>query len=68
MRDGERFEASVSGPKWDQDAPPSDAELEQKFHRLVGDLIPQARREALIRMLWRLETVTDVSDIVAYLL
>ena len=67
MRDGERFEASVSGQKWGQDAPPSDAELELKFHRLVSDLIPQACREALVRMLWQLEMVRDISDIVAYL-
>jgi hypothetical protein len=57
----------VGGPKWDQDAPPSDAELELKFNRLVGDLIPPARRDALIRMLWQLETVKDIGDVVAYL-
>ena len=67
MRDGERFEASVSGPKWEQDAPPSDAELEHKFHSLVGNLIPPARCETLVRTLWQLETVTDVGDVVAYL-
>jgi 2-methylcitrate dehydratase PrpD len=67
MRDGERFEATVSGPKWDQHAPPSDAELEHKFHRLVGNLIPPARREVLVRTLWQLETVTDIGDVVAYL-
>jgi 2-methylcitrate dehydratase PrpD len=67
MRDGQRFEASVSGPKWGQDAPASDADLEHKFRGLVGDLMAPARRETLVRMLWQLETVTDVGDVVAYL-
>jgi len=67
MRDGRRLEASVGGPKWGQDAPASDADLEHKFRCLVGDLMTPTRRETLLHMLWQLESVPDIRDVVAYL-
>jgi 2-methylcitrate dehydratase PrpD len=67
MQDGRRLEASANGPRWEEDSPPSDADLERKFRQLVGGLMTPARRDALVRTLWRLESVADVGEVVAYL-
>lgn len=64
-KDGQRLEASVSEPKWSGEDSPSDDDLERKFHQLVGELMAAERREALVRTLWQLESVSDVGDIVA---
>ncbi len=67
LQNGERFEASVDEPRWRQNSLMSDADLEEKFRRLVADLMPATRREELIQVIWELENVADIGDVTAYL-
>ncbi|MGH6662567.1 MAG: MmgE/PrpD family protein [Rhodospirillales bacterium] len=62
---GERFEHYASTRKGDPDNPLSDGELEEKFLELVEPILGKAPAKALLKTLWRLETVTDVRAIPA---
>ena len=44
--------------------PMSDAEVEEKFRTLVAGLLPQARTDALIGQLWKLEDLPDVGALI----
>ena len=68
MRDGSRLEASVDPVEWKKAHPISDAWLESKFARLVGDLLPQPKRQALVKTIWNLEAVADVYELVQQLI
>jgi hypothetical protein len=41
-----------------------DAEVEEKFRTLVAGLLPQARTDALIGQLWKLEDLPDVGTLI----
>jgi hypothetical protein len=43
----------------------SDAELEEKFRSLAGDLLPKARVDALLEQIWTLDERKDVRDLIA---
>jgi 2-methylcitrate dehydratase len=45
----------------------SDAEVEDKFRRLTRDVLTPARCRSLLDLLWTLETVADVSEVVDHL-
>ena len=44
--------------------PMSDAEIEEKFRALTADLLPQARVDALVGQLWKLEDLPDVGALI----
>lgn len=44
-RDGRRLESAWTEPKWDASAPPSEAELRQKFHDLADTGVGRARAD-----------------------
>ena len=44
--------------------PLSDAQVAAKFHELTAARLPRARRDSVLAMLWALERVTDVADVV----
>ncbi|MCG6904262.1 MAG: MmgE/PrpD family protein [Rhodobacter sp.] len=47
LRDGTRLESPLVTPKWDADAPPSEADLRGKFHDLADPIIGSARANAI---------------------
>lgn len=63
-RKGERYSAHVDQPKGDPRNPPSDRELEEKFRSLAASALPPRRIEALVNLLWDLEKVRDVREII----
>jgi 2-methylcitrate dehydratase len=66
FRRGVVIEESVEDPIWRVDSAPDDA-LEEKFYRLVGDIMPDEKKHQLVHAIWNLENVTDISEIIAYL-
>ena len=67
---------TTSGKKWSElvlyhrghfQNPMNDEEIEEKFHSLTGDLLPQARRNEVLRLLWNLEDVEDIHTIMELL-
>lgn len=63
---------TTSGKKWSEwvlhhrghfQNPLNDEEIEEKFHSLTGGLLPQTRRNELLRLLWDLEHVEDIHTI-----
>ena len=47
LKDGTRLESDLHSPRWDHRAPPSDAELEAKFHDLADPVLGRKRSEGL---------------------
>ena len=47
------------------DNPLTDAQLEEKFRVLTGDVLPKARVERLLKLLWNLDQVTHVGEVLA---
>lgn len=62
--DGARFKGRVEYAKGEPENMLSDAEFEQKFRYLVGDLLPNEQIAALLDCTARLETLDDVSELV----
>jgi 2-methylcitrate dehydratase len=63
---------TTSGRKWSElvlyhrghfQNPMNEEEIEAKFHSLTGDLLPQARRNELLALIWSLEGVDDIHKI-----
>jgi hypothetical protein len=46
----------------------NDEEIEEKFHSLTGDLLPQARRNELLTLIWNLERVDDIHRVMGLLM
>lgn len=42
----------------------SDAEIEEKFHRLNRDVVPEWERKALIERLWKIDSIDNVQRVV----
>jgi len=47
LKDGTRLEGAYMTPRWDWDAPPSEAELRAKFHALAGPVLGPSRTAQL---------------------
>ncbi len=45
--------------------PLTDAQVEEKFRVLTGDVLPKARVERLLNLLWNLDQVTHVGEVLA---
>lgn len=63
-RDGRLYKGRVENAKGDPQNMLTDAEFDQKFRYLVGDLLPQERITALTEAVGRLEKLEDVGELV----
>jgi 2-methylcitrate dehydratase PrpD len=63
-RDGRQHKGRVEHAKGEPENMLTDAEFEQKFRRLVGDLLPPERVADLIDATGRLEHLSDVGELV----
>lgn len=64
---GETLCHEVLHSRWDSEVPPSDSELETKLYELAQGVLPRARSEALVSLIWRLEQIEYASEIVDFL-
>ena len=61
MRSGEKHVAEVRYPKGHEKNPMTDTEIEQKFIDLCAGQLSPERRDRALEMLWRLESLDDLS-------
>lgn len=64
MRSGERKSVRVEYHRGHWRNPMSDAEIEKKFRSLVADMLPIARVNALVELLWKLEDLPEVGTLI----
>jgi 2-methylcitrate dehydratase len=64
---GQTFSEMVQYHRGHYMNPLTDTEIEQKFNSLTQDLLRPSRRENLLRLLWNLEQVADVHEIMELL-
>lgn len=63
--DGRHLLAEGKQAIWEPPDPlPSDAELEEKFRWLVEPVLGQTRTAALVQMIWRVERVNEVRELI----
>lgn len=62
-KSGKAFEAEVDFPKGDYRNPLTDDELLAKFDSMVLDQISQEKRDQIVDMIWNLEKVKNVRDL-----
>lgn len=60
--DGRREETLQPNRKGDPELPLSDAELEDKYLELASPVLGDAKARALVKKLWALESIADVSS------
>ena len=65
LKDGRTYTEKVEHATGTPENPMSDAQLEEKFRILVGDVLPREQVEALLGTLWDLENVDDVRELMA---
>ena len=63
-KDGQKYEGRVDYAKGEPENMLSEAEFEQKFHKLVGDQLPPERIEILLETISQLEHLDDVGELV----
>ena len=61
---GQRYSSQVDYHKGHYKNPLSDSEVEEKFRSLADGVIPQARTDALLGRLWKLEEVGHIGEVV----
>lgn len=66
MANGDEHVRQVDLPKGHARNPLSDAEVAQKFRRLVAPWFPADRLDAGLERLWRLDSVTDLGALMAH--
>ena len=65
LKDGRSYTETVTHATGAPENPMTDAQLETKFRTLVGDVLPRERGERLLALLWELDRVADVGEVVA---
>ena len=65
LRDGHSYTETVPHATGAPENPMTDAQLEAKFRALAGDVLPRERVERLLVLLWELDKVTDVREVLA---
>ncbi len=65
LTDGERFEETVNRSHGSPADPLSQEEIVAKFHECAEALVSEPRREHLLDLCWRLETLDDVGVLAA---
>lgn len=61
---GKKYSAFVDRPKGDPRNPPTDKELEFKFRSLAAFVLPERKIDALTKVLWNLEKVPDIRQVI----
>lgn len=67
FKDGTQISEYVPGAKWSTGNPPTDDELVSKFTALTEDWLPAPRRSRLLSLVWDLENLPDLGELVALL-
>lgn len=62
-KEGQRYEAEVDYPKGDYREPLTDDELLIKFDSMVLDKISREKRDRIVDMIWHLEDVENVKEL-----
>jgi len=62
-KDGKKYSTYVDRPKGDPRNPPTDKELEVKFRSLATFVLPERKVDALAKILWNLEKVKDIRQV-----
>ncbi len=60
---GQRYASEVAYHKGHYKNPLTDAELEEKFHALAGNVLSSSQANALLDCLWHLEDVADMGEL-----
>lgn len=63
-KDGQKYSAFVNRPKGDPQNPPTDEELENKFRSLAAFVLPKKRIDSLVKILWALDEVKDLRQLI----
>jgi 2-methylcitrate dehydratase len=63
-RSGETYSAEVPYHKGHYKNPMTDAEVEEKFRSLAQDLLAPHQTDALLDLLWHLEDVADIGEVI----
>ena len=63
MHSGERLVGEAGGDQDDLSAPKSDAQIEEKFRGLTGDVLGAKQVNAILERLWSLEEIANVAEI-----
>jgi 2-methylcitrate dehydratase PrpD len=63
-RRGKKYSAFVDRPKGDPRNPPTDEELEYKFRTLAASVLPKRKIDLLAKILWNLEKVEDIRQMI----
>jgi 2-methylcitrate dehydratase len=64
MRSGATHDAAVEYHRGHYMNPMSEAEVERKFRRLAGGVLPDAKVDRLLERLWTLDAAEDVGEVV----
>lgn len=64
LKGGERLEREVAYPVGHPKNPVSDEAVESKFIRLTNRLFPEDQQREIIKTVWRLERLGDVSELI----
>jgi 2-methylcitrate dehydratase PrpD len=63
-QDGKKYSTFIDKPKGDPRNPPTDSELENKFRSLAIHILPPKKIDALIEMIWNLEKVKNLGQLI----
>jgi 2-methylcitrate dehydratase len=63
-KSGQRYSSEVAYHKGHYKNPLTDTEVEEKFRKLADGVIPQARTDALLQRLWKLEDVEHIGEVI----
>jgi len=62
-KDGKKYSTFINKPKGDPRNPPADQDLEEKFRSLASGVLPQRKIDALVEMIWNLEKVKSLGQL-----
>lgn len=62
-KDGKKYSTFIDKPKGDPRNPPTDSDLEQKFRALAANVLPPAKIDAVIEMIWNLDTIRNLGGL-----
>ena len=63
LRDGRELVEEVGVPRGHWKNPMTDQEVEGKFHRLVAGFFSEAERREILRVLWKLDKLSDLREV-----
>jgi 2-methylcitrate dehydratase PrpD len=66
-RDGRSLNSGAVQTTWEAHAPPANEDLKEKFRQLVRPVLPAGRRELLVTMLWEIEKLDSLEELVTCL-